>query len=123
LSVLPKKLYITEGHYRPLVKIDGNSGEGGPNQEFALSAVLQLASYDKVVIVALDTDGTDGPTDIAGGLVDSSTIQKAREKNIDTFKHLSEHNAATVLLSLGDAIITGPTGTNANDLKIMLVDG
>ena len=104
------------------VKIDGNSGEGGPNQEFALSAVLQLASYDKVVIAALDTDGTDGPTDIAGGLVDSSTIQKAREKSIDTFKHLSEHNAATALLSLGDAIMTGPTGTNANDLKIILID-
>ena len=104
------------------VKIDGNSGEGGPNQEFALSAVLQLSSYDKVVIAALDTDGTDGPTDIAGGLVDNSTIQKAEEKSIDTFKHLSEHNAATVLLSLGDAIITGPTGTNANDLKILLVD-
>jgi len=122
-------------HHRPLsppcaiiaggettVKIDSRCGEVGPNQEFALSAALQLASYDKVVIAALDTDGTDGPTGIAGGLVDNSTIKRAKEKSVDTFKHLSEHDASTVLLSLGDAIITGPTGTNANDLKILLVD-
>ena len=104
------------------VKIDSKWGEGGPNQEFALSAALQLADYDKVVIAALDTDGTDGPTDIAGGLIDNSTIKRAKENSFDVFKHFSEHDVSAVLLSLGDAIITGSTGTNANDLKILLVD-
>ena len=104
------------------VKIDSKCGEGGPNQEFALSAALQLASYDKVIVAALDSDGTDGPTDIAGGLIDNSTIKRAKENSLNVFKHLSEHDASAVLLSLDDAIVTGSTGTNANDLKILLVD-
>lgn len=103
------------------VRIEGKCGQGGPNQEFVLSAALQMAAYDRVVIAALDTDGTDGPTEIAGGLVDSSTLARAKAKNLDIFKHLSGHDAATVLSSLGDAIVTGPTGTNANDLKLLLV--
>lgn len=104
------------------VKIHSKRGEGGPNQEFALSAALQLGSYDKVIIVALDTDGRDGPTDIAGGLIDNSTIERAKENGLDIFKHLSEHDSSAILLLLGDAIITGSTGTNANDLKVLLVD-
>jgi len=104
------------------VKIDGKYGKGGPNQEFALSAALQLASYNKVVIAALDTDGTDGPTDIAGGLIDDSTVRRAEEKSFDIFEYLLAHDACRVLLSVGDALVTGPTGTNASDLKILLVD-
>ncbi|MBA7691870.1 D-glycerate 2-kinase [subsurface metagenome] len=104
------------------VKIGNKCGEGGPNQEFALSAALQLAAYDKVVIAALDTDGTDGPTGVAGGLIDNSTTKRAKEKNFDIFEHLLAHDASKVLLSVGDAIVTGSTGTNANDLKILLVD-
>jgi len=104
------------------VKIGNKCGEGGPNQEFALSAALQLAAYDKVVIAALDTDGTDGPTGVAGGLIDNSTTKRAKEKNFDIFEHLLAHDASKILLSLGDAIVTGSTGTNANDLKILLVD-
>ena len=70
----------------------------------------------------MDTDGTDGPTDIAGGLVDSSTVRRAKDNGLDVFKHLSEHDTSRVLSSLGDAILTGPTGTNTNDLKILLAD-
>lgn len=72
--------------------------------------------------LALDTDGTDGPTDVAGGLIDNSTVKRARETNLNILKHLSEHDASTALLSLGDAIITGSTGTNVNDLKILVGD-
>lgn len=104
------------------VRIEGKCGQGGPNQEFALSVALQLDSCDKVVIAALDTDGTDGPTNIAGGLIDSSTVKRAKENSFDISKHLSKHDASTILLPLGDAILTGSTGTNANDLKILLVD-
>jgi len=104
------------------VKISSKCGEGGPNQEFALSAALQLGSYDKVVIAAIDTDGTDGPTGIAGGLTDNSTTKRAQESSFDIFKHLSEHDASAILLSLGDAIVIGSTGTNANDLITLLID-
>ncbi len=104
------------------VKIDGKCGEGGPNQEFALSAALEITHCDKTVIAALDTDGTDGPTDIAGGLIDNSTATRAKEKGLDIFHYLLEHDASRALSSLGDAIVTGSTGTNVNDLKILLVD-
>jgi hydroxypyruvate reductase/glycerate 2-kinase len=103
------------------VRIDNEYGQGGPNQEFALSAVSQITSYDKVTVAAVDTDGTDGPTDIAGGLTDSSTISRAKTNNLDVFKHLHEHDASTVLLSTGDAIVTGHTGTNVSDLKMVLI--
>jgi glycerate 2-kinase len=103
------------------VRIDNKYGQGGPNQEFALSAASQITYYDKVTVAAIDTDGTDGPTDIAGGLTDSSTVSRADTNNLDVFKHLHEHDASTVLLATGDAIITGHTGTNANDLKMVLI--
>jgi glycerate-2-kinase len=103
------------------VTIHGQCGEGGPNQEFALSAALQLDD-EKIVIAAIDSDGTDGPTDIAGGIVDASTAERAKEKDIDISRHLLHHNASPVLRELNDAVITGHTGTNVNDLKILLVD-
>jgi len=65
--------------------------------------------------------GACGPTELAGGIVDSSTIERAREKGLDLVKSVSSHDASTVLGELSDAIITGHTGTNVNDLKVMLV--
>jgi len=103
------------------VRIDNEYGQGGPNQECALSAASQITHYDKVIIAAVDTDGTDGSTGIAGRLTDSSTISRAEINHLDVFKHLHEYDASTVLLATGDAIITGHTGTNANDLKMVLI--
>jgi len=105
-----------------IVTIVGNSGRGGPNQEFALSAALQLDGHDGIVIAALDTDGSDGPTDIAGGIVDGYTISSARKAGLEPIDFLSKHDTSGFLLAQGDAIITGPTGTNVNDLKLVLVD-
>jgi len=102
-------------------RIDNGYGQSGPNQEFALSAALQITHYDKVTVAAIYTDGTDGPTGIAGGLTNSSTVSRAETNNLHVFKHLHEHDASTVLLSTGDAIITSHTGTNANDLKMVLI--
>ena len=104
------------------VTINGECGEGGPNQEFALSAALELGGSERVVIAAIDSDGTDGPTDIAGGIVDASTVQRAKEKGINISASLLQHNSYPVLRDLNDAIITGHTGTNVNDLKVLLVD-
>lgn len=104
-----------------IVTTGDHYGKGGPNQEFALSAASQLKA-EKVVITAIDTDGTDGPTDIAGGIVDSSTPERAKKGNIDLSAHLLHHNVSPALQKLGDAVLTGHTGTNVNDLKLMLVN-
>lgn len=103
------------------VTLPGECGKGGPNQEFALSAALQFDGINEVVIAAIDTDGTDGPTELAGGIIDSSTLERARKKGLDLSRSLLSHDACTALTELDDAIITGHTGTNVNDLYIMLV--
>jgi glycerate 2-kinase len=103
------------------VKIDGDAGEGGPNQEFAVSAALSVDDIGNVVVVGLDTDGTDGPTDWAGAIVDASTASRARKAGLDLFDHLRRHNVSPGLQRLGDVIRTGATGTNVNDLKIMVI--
>ena len=104
------------------VTIAGECGRGGPNQEFALSACLDLVGLENVVLAAIDTDGTDGPTDLAGGVVDGATLPAAQAKGIDVFRALHDHDASRVLQELGDALVTGHTGTNVNDLRLLLVE-
>jgi len=99
---------------------DEARGDGGPNLEFALAASLEIAGLDQVVIAAIDTDGFDGSTDTAGGLVDGSTLKAAADKGLDPEMYLKTHNAKEVLARTDDVILTGPTGTNVNDLKILL---
>jgi glycerate-2-kinase len=104
------------------VRIQGTvSGQGGANQELAVGACLDLDETNPIAICALDTDGTDGPTSLAGALTDGSTSKRAAQKGYDLFKMLMEHNVATVLKATGDAVITGPTGTNVNDLVICVI--
>jgi glycerate-2-kinase len=97
------------------------NGIGGPNQEFALSAATGIDHLGNIVIVGLDTDGTDGPTGVAGAVVDDKTMARARENGIDLFECLTNHDATSSLLKLEDAIVTGATGTNVNDLKLMII--
>ncbi len=103
------------------VKIDGASGEGGPNQEFVAGAAPFIEKMENVAVIGLDSDGTDGPTDYAGAIADKSTMSRARELGIDLFKCLKRHAVTPALCELGDAIHTGATGTNVNDLKFMIV--
>jgi len=103
------------------IKLDGDYGIGGPNQEFALSAALYLGDLKDVVIVGVDTDGTDGPTKIAGAIADSNSTCMAKKLGISLQHELDWHNTVEVFEKMGDAIITGPTGTNVNDLKFLLV--
>ena len=103
------------------IKLEGNYGMGGPNQEFALSAALYLEDLKDVVIVGFDTDGTDGPTKIAGAIADSSSTCIAKKIGISLQHELDWHNTVEVFEKMGDAIITGPTGTNVNDLKFLLI--
>jgi glycerate 2-kinase len=103
------------------VKIDGTAGEGGPNQEFSLAAAPGLDRIGNVVVVGLDSDGTDGPTDVAGGIVDNQTSARANDLGMDLFAPLANHDVTPALKKLGDEIETGATGTNVNDLKFMLI--
>ncbi|HOO39028.1 MAG TPA: glycerate kinase [Deltaproteobacteria bacterium] len=103
------------------VKITSEVGQGGPNQEFSLGAALWIDQIGDVVIIGQDSDGTDGPTDVAGGIVDNLTAGRAQELGVDIYAALGRHDTTHALLKLEDAIITGATGTNVNDLKLMLV--
>ncbi len=104
------------------VTIQGAYGQGGPNQEFALAAALEIAGLPGVLAASLDTDGTDGPTDAAGGMVDGYTCQHALEIGVDPSRALKSHDSGPALQKLGSTIFTGHTGTNINDLKIILID-
>ncbi len=94
------------------------AGRGGPNQHFALAAARALSGVDGVAVLSLDTDGTDGPTQVAGGLVDGVTYAQAPEIISEA---LARHDATTALEHLGDAVVTGPTGTNVHDLKLIVL--
>ncbi len=96
-------------------------GMGGPSQQFALAAATWLNGYDNIVIAGIDTDGTDGPSDMAGGIVDSSTIKKAAELGIDIYDYMDRYDDTVAITALGDAVYTGATGTNVNDLKVIAV--
>ena len=104
------------------VTIQGEYGSGGPNQEFALAAGLEIDGLENVVIASIDTDGTDGPTDLTGGIVDGSTLTTAKSLGLDLPKAIHKHNATPILEQLGDAVFTGQTGTNINDLKLLVVN-
>ncbi len=96
-------------------------GLGGPNQEFALALAVELAGVENWAALSADTDGNDGPTDAAGGIVTGSTARSIRENGVDPTEALRKNDAYTALKA-GDALlVTGPTGTNVNDLRIALV--
>jgi len=94
---------------------------GGRNQEFALSAAIQIAGRKRVVILSGGTDGTDGPTNAAGGMVDGGTLQRAGAKGLDPTDFLRRNDSYHFLHSTDDLLITGPTYTNVMDLHVMLI--
>jgi glycerate-2-kinase len=102
------------------VRVGDDAGTGGPNQEFALATALEL-DEPTATTLALGTDGTDGPTDVAGGLVDASTVPRLDAGGFDARDHLRRHDASPALRAVDDAVITGPTGTNVMDLRLTLV--
>jgi hydroxypyruvate reductase len=96
-------------------------GLGGRNQEFALAAAIQIDGLDGAVVLSAGTDGTDGVTDAAGGIVDGSTIQRGRAKGLDATAFLTRNDSNRFLKATDDLLITGPTFTNVMDLQVMLV--
>jgi len=96
-------------------------GKGGRNQEFALAAALSLQSAQKIVIAGIGTDGNDGPTDAAGGIVDMTTIERASARGLDASDYLERNDSYRLLEAIGDLLVTGPTGTNVMDLLIGII--
>jgi hydroxypyruvate reductase len=99
-------------------------GRGGRNQELALAAALALARVPegkRIVVASLATDGSDGPTDSAGGLVDAATVARGRAAGLDAAAHLTRNDAYPFLEASGDLLRTGPTQTNVNDLIAIFV--
>ncbi len=96
-------------------------GLGGRNQEFALAAALEIENLPNTVIFSAGTDGSDGPTDAAGGMVDGTTLSRARRLGLDAARHLKANDAYHFLKPLNDLVITGPTRTNVMDVHLVLV--
>ena len=96
-------------------------GTGGPNQEFALSLAVELDGVEGWAAFAADTDGGDGPTDAAGGLVTGATAGMIREGGIDSEEALENNDAYAALEAAGALLVIGPTGTNVNDLRVALI--
>ena len=96
------------------------TGKGGRNQEMALSAALHLADLQDVVFLSGGTDGTDGPTDAAGGIVDGETVSIGKEKKLCILEYLQNNDSYNYLKETDSLLLTGPTGTNVMDIQILL---
>lgn len=103
-----------------VVRLTGN-GKGGRNQELALAAAAEIAGAENVVVFSVGSDGTDGPTDAAGGLADGGTVERLAAAGKTVADVLQNNDAYHALRDTGDLIITGPTGTNVNDFAAALV--
>ncbi len=115
-----KKAIICYGETTVTVK---GVGKGGRNQEMALTAAIELKNTDKQIIFAsVGSDGTDGPTDAAGGFADKNTYMKMKNAGINPENELSNNNSFSALKAVNSIIITGATGTNVNDIIIALVN-
>jgi glycerate 2-kinase len=96
-------------------------GRGGRNQEFALAAALEIRGLPGVLVFSAGTDGTDGPTDAAGAMADGTTCERAEKAGLDPLRHLGNNDSYTFFRALDDLVVTGPTGTNVMDLRLVLV--
>ena len=128
-SFLASVLKTHEGADRNIAFIAGGEtvvqltgkGRGGRNQELALSAAAGIEGMKNAAVFSVGSDGTDGPTDAAGGYADGDTASALREKGLEIFDILKENDAYTALKAVDGLIMTGPTGTNVNDVAVALI--
>ena len=113
-----KMAFIAGGE--TVVRLTGK-GKGGRNQELALAAAEGIAGIPGAAVFSIGSDGTDGPTDAAGGYVDHETAAELLQKHISLYQTLQNNDAYHALQATGGLIFTGPTGTNVNDVAIALI--
>lgn len=99
------------------VRVNGD-GKGGRNQEFALSAALEIDGEPGMAVLSCGTDGVDGPTDAAGAFADGSTCRRGSENGLSARAHLERNDSFPFFAALGDLVVTGPTGTNVADIVV-----
>ena len=97
------------------------SGKGGRNQELALAAALGIEGLSNALILSAGSDGTDGPTDAAGGIVDGGTAEAMRARGVDPAQALRDNDSYRALSAADALLVTGPTGTNVNDVSLVLL--
>jgi glycerate 2-kinase len=97
-------------------------GRGGPNVEFLLALGIALDGHPGIYALAGDTDGVDGQEEIAGGYLAPDTLARARALGIRPAERLADNDGHGVFVALGDAVVTGPTRTNVNDFRAVLID-
>ena len=119
-SADPKALAFIAGG-ETVVKLTGH-GKGGRNQEIALSAAAGIANLERAAVFSVGSDGTDGPTDAAGGYADGDTCAELAKHGLSIDAVLQDNDAYHALEKTGGLIITGPTGTNVNDVAVALLD-
>lgn len=116
-----KKIALIAGG-ETVVKLKG-TGLGGRNQELALAAAEGLHELPHAALISVGSDGTDGPTDAAGGYVDTDTLGDLEKAEVDYHAMLENNDSYHALKAVGNLVITGPTGTNVNDVTIGLIGG
>ena len=128
-ATIAKQLYALRNAPRPACIISGGeatvtlrgNGLGGRNQEFALAAAIEIDGLNDVVALSGGTDGTDGPTDAAGGIVDGGTVRRGQDQGLNAREYLTRNDSYHFLRSTGDLLVTGPTFTNVMDLRLILI--
>ena len=104
----------------------GQSGYGGPNREFALALAIGLEAARRVAALVADTDGIDGQSGrngpVAGAIVDAATVARAAERGLDAQNYLAAHDSGSFFETIGDEVVTGPTRTNVNDFRMILIN-
>ncbi len=118
LPVAPRAALVAGGE--TTVTVHGK-GRGGRNQELVLSAALSIRGNPAILVSSIGTDGVDGPTNAAGAVADGNTVERALRVSMDPDSYLRENNSYRFFERLNDLVITGPTGTNVNDIFIGLV--
>jgi hydroxypyruvate reductase/glycerate 2-kinase len=98
------------------------TGYGGRNMELALAFAVEIEGVPGITLLSAGTDGTDGPTDAAGAVVDGMTVIRARARGLDADEYLRNNDSYTFFLKAGGLLVTGPTGTNVMDIQILVIE-
>jgi hydroxypyruvate reductase len=117
LADKPAGIYLWGGE--TTVRLPAHPGRGGRCQSLALAAAMEMRRHEPLILLAAGTDGTDGPGDAAGALVDPQTVSRGNARGLDARHYLDAADAGSFLAASGDLLVTGPTGTNVTDLVVV----